>query len=218
MVQIGISQETGSKAPKTGPQSLKQFVTSLSRALNMEGSAVRNLKVFENLRSLPMESTCDLKIETYTNECLVSVTSSDKARCHAKWYGWEESDEGGMVKYAKDILLKEGNMTKEGAANQVTLTVVRYERASNSPATVKSKETDTDATDTESMTSDSEEMEYTANTVPTKLTASPESNEGDTKADTTYTVVEPSPFLSFRDEERAEAEAEGDRSPAQPQE
>ena len=215
----GVAQIiTGSKAPKTGPQSLKQFVTSLSRALNMEGSAVRNLKVFENLRSLPMESTCDLKIETYTNECLVSVTSSDKARCHAKWYGWEESDEGGMVKYAKDILLKEGNMTKEGAANQVTLTVVRYERASNSPETVKSKETDTDATDTESMTSDSEEREYTANTVPTKLTASPESDEGDTKADTTYTVVESSLFLSLMGEERAETEAEGDRSPAQPQE
>ena len=185
---------------------------------------MRNVKVFEAMRSLPMESTSDITIETYTNECMVSVTSGDKARSHVKWYGWEESDGGGNVRYVRDILLKEGNKPKKGAANQVTLTVVRYERASTSPETAEVMEADIDTTDTENMETDSEEIESVTNKVPTKLTASPVSNMGGTATNANTdtedfdSMVEDSFLLLFGEEERAAAEEEGARPAAQPQE
>ena len=85
-------------------------------------------------------------------------------------------------------------------------------------------EADIDTTDTENMETDSEEMECVTNKVPTKLTASPESNMGGTAANANTdtedfdSMVEDSFPLLFGEEEGAVAEVEGARPAAQPQE
>ena len=221
----GVAQLiTGNKNPKPRPQCLKEFVISLNRAFNSEGSVVRSLKVFEmnNLKSMTLENPGDIIIKTYTNECMVSITNGDKTRCHIKWFGWEESEGGAKVKSVHDILLKESGNPKKGAVTQVTLTVVRHERSSTDPEMVEDMITDNYTADTEIETASSEEMESTVNIVPTKLTDSPESNQGTTMAtaitntEDLDSMVEDSFPLLFGEVESGETEDEGDRSSAQP--